>query len=395
MTDFKIRRGLSTVLFSEPGKINPKLNIEEACWYLCTDTAELFLGVNVNGTLTLKKINEKNISDFNVPTKLSDLINDCGFFTKSDADKAIKEAIEALNIPEVPTKLSELENDAGYLTEHQDLTDYAKKSDIPDVSKFITEIPSEFITETELDNKGYLTEHQDLSDYVTKEHNSAYNRSVKYEVLPHDGMLVDYRGNEIRVNTQRVVPTEQQPGPTATPNQYYIQFRAYAPENAAFYKEWQGDKRDETLHTFDESFSGTDQFGRNYSLIWMSIANYANGVWSLYGDKSTIDKYLGFYYTFEWFNIDGKLIDTNKVRIILTNDACHNDLIPDAIARRIDEKIAQAQLDGAEVDLSNYATKSDLEGLATEDYVDDAIVDTIEMLVLHGGNASTLYEQNY
>lgn len=395
MIDFKIRRGLSTVLFSEPGKVNPKLVIEEGCWYLCTDTAELFLGINDNGTLKIKQINEKNISDFNVPTKLSELINDCGFITKSDTDKAIKEAIEALDIPEVPTKVSELENDAGYLTEHQNLTDYAKKSDIPDTSKFITEIPSEFITETELDSKGYLTEHQDLSEYVTKDYNSAFNRDIKYEVLPHEGMLVDYRGNEIRVNTQRVTPTEQQVGPTATPNQYYVQFRAYAPENAAFYKEWQGDKRDETLHTFDESFSGTDQFGRNYSLIWMSIANYANGVWSLYGDKSTIDKYLGFYYTFEWFNIDGKLIDTNKVRIILTNDACHNDLIPDAIARRIDEKIAQAQLDGAEVDLSNYATKSDLEGLATEEYVDEAIVDTIEMLVLHGGNASTLYEQNY
>lgn len=30
----------------------------------------------------------------------------------------------------VPTKVSELENDAGYLTKHQDLTSYAKKSDI-------------------------------------------------------------------------------------------------------------------------------------------------------------------------------------------------------------------------------------------------------------------------
>lgn len=394
MIDFKIRRGLSTVLFSEPGKVNPKLKIEEMCWYLCTDTAELFLGVNINGTLTLKQINEKNISEFDIPTKLSDLINDCEFLTKSELDKAIKDAIEAINIPEVPTKISELENDAGYLTEHQDLTDYAKKSDIPDISKFITEIPSEFITEAELDNKGYLTEHQDLSDYITKDYNNAYNRSVKYEVLPHDGILVDYRGNEIRVNTQRVVPTEQQAVTTAAPNQYYIPFRAYAPENAVFYKEWQGDKRDETLHNFNESSSGTDKFGRNYSLIWMSIANYANGIWNLYGDKSTLNKYLGFYYTFEWFNIDGKLIDTNKVRIILTNDECHNDLVPDAIARRIDEKIAQAQLGGTEVDLSNYATKSDLEGLATEEYVDDAIVDTIETLVLHGGAANTIYEQN-
>ena len=45
------------------------------------------------------------------------------------------------------TKLSELENDVG----------------------FITEIPSEYITETELDTKGYLTEHQDISGKADKE----------------------------------------------------------------------------------------------------------------------------------------------------------------------------------------------------------------------------------
>ena len=29
----------------------------------------------------------------------------------------------------------------------------------------------------------------------------------------------------------------------------------------------------------------------------------------------------------------------DKVRVILTNDNCHTDLVPDVIARRIDEKI--------------------------------------------------------
>ena len=38
-----------------------------------------------------------------------------------------------------------------------DLTDYAKKTDIPDVSHFISEIPAEYVTETELNAKGYLT----------------------------------------------------------------------------------------------------------------------------------------------------------------------------------------------------------------------------------------------
>ena len=98
-------------------------------------------------------------SKVEVPAKLSELINDTGFI---------------VNIPGEYITESEL-SDKGYLTEHQDLTDYAKKSDISDeVSKiiadgnFITSIPDEYITEDELEDKGYLTEHQDLSDYAKK-----------------------------------------------------------------------------------------------------------------------------------------------------------------------------------------------------------------------------------
>lgn len=43
----------------------------------------------------------------------------------------VNEKVAAIVIPEVPTKVSELENDKGYLTSHQDLTEYAKKTDIP------------------------------------------------------------------------------------------------------------------------------------------------------------------------------------------------------------------------------------------------------------------------
>ena len=55
--------------------------------------------------------------------------------------------------------------DKNYLTEHQSLEDYAKKSDIPDVCKFITSVPAEYITEEELNGKGYLTSIPDT--YVT------------------------------------------------------------------------------------------------------------------------------------------------------------------------------------------------------------------------------------
>jgi hypothetical protein len=51
-----------------------------------------------------------------------------------------------------------------------DLSEYAKLTDIPDVSDFISEIPSEYITESELDSKGYLTEHQNLDHKADKVH---------------------------------------------------------------------------------------------------------------------------------------------------------------------------------------------------------------------------------
>lgn len=60
---------------------------------------------------------------------------------------------------DIPTKTSQLENDSGFLTQHQDLTNYAKKEDIPDVSNFITKsindlenyyLKSETYTQTEV-----------------------------------------------------------------------------------------------------------------------------------------------------------------------------------------------------------------------------------------------------
>lgn len=53
-------------------------------------------------------------------------------------------------------------------TDIPSLDDYAKKTDIPDVSGYLTSIPEEYVTETELNAKGYLTEHQDLSAYALK-----------------------------------------------------------------------------------------------------------------------------------------------------------------------------------------------------------------------------------
>ena len=73
---------------------------------------------------------DKNYVDTQLTTKanIEDIPNLDGYALKSE-------------IPTVPTKTSELANDSG----------------------FITTIPTEYITENELNAKGYLTEHQDIS----------------------------------------------------------------------------------------------------------------------------------------------------------------------------------------------------------------------------------------
>ena len=81
-----------------------------------------------------------------------------------------------------------------------DLTDYAKKTDIPDVSHFISEIPAEYITESELNAKGYLTEHQSLTNYYTK--------AETYSKAEVDGLIPDTSRFITEVPAEYVTETE-------------------------------------------------------------------------------------------------------------------------------------------------------------------------------------------
>ena len=119
------------------------------------------------------------------------------YYTKAEVDAAIPEvdlsgyALKT-EIPTVPTNVSEFNNDAGYLTEHQDLSSYALKTEIPDVSSFITEIPEEYITETELNAKGYLTEHQSLEGYAkTTDIPDVSGYALKTEIPDVSGFITE------------------------------------------------------------------------------------------------------------------------------------------------------------------------------------------------------------
>ena len=168
---------------------------------------------------------------------------------------------------------------------------------------------------------------------------------VKYEITNTPvGTVVDYFEKEIRVMCpSNTVFTKQTVGATGNANMYYMGFKAYAPEGAVSFKE--GDKGvivDE-MFTFDNDFAGTDEYGRNYSIVWLPLASCdENGAWSYFGKDSSFNKYLGWTYCVEWYNADGVMMASDIIRINLSNESCHNDVRPyylAEIAKEIEEKI--------------------------------------------------------
>lgn len=143
--------------------------------------------LNAKGYLTQHQDISHLAPKSSIPTKVSQLANDSNYLTSIPSTYITEAELEAKNY------LTEHQSLAAYATktyvdntvaENQpNLSGYAKKSDIPDVSDFISEIPSEYVTDSELAAKKYATESYvgeaiaqaqlggedvDLSDYAKK-----------------------------------------------------------------------------------------------------------------------------------------------------------------------------------------------------------------------------------
>lgn len=156
----------------------------------------------------------------------------------------------------------------------------------------------------------------------------------KYEIFSTPvGTLVDYREKEIRVmcpvDTKWV---KQEVGENGNPNMYYMGFKAYAPEGAVSFKEDdQAIIEDQTMYSFEgNDFAGIDEFGRKYSVVWLALASYdeATDTWTYFGVNSSTKKYIGWYYSVEWYNADGVIIASDRIRINLSNEECHAEIKP-------------------------------------------------------------------
>jgi hypothetical protein len=117
------------------------------------------------------------------------LITD-GFATKEYVDEAVSNVSVDLSGYAKESYVDEAVNKA-----KPDLSGYAKKTEIPDVSKFITNIPSEYITESELNSKGYLTQHQDISGKADVNHTHS-----EYAKTKHTHSMADVDGLQLAIS---------------------------------------------------------------------------------------------------------------------------------------------------------------------------------------------------
>ena len=162
---------------------------------------------------------------------------------------------------------------------------------------------------------------------------AALYKKVKYEISSKPaGALVDYREKEIRVMCPADTQFElQNSGENADKSKYYIGFKAYAPAGAVSFKEdLKTPIADPEMYYFEgNDFAGVDAYGRKYSIVWLPVAKHNDDdTWTYYGAGSKAGKYIGWYYSVEWYDAGGKMIEADTIRINLTNEACHTTVEP-------------------------------------------------------------------
>lgn len=157
----------------------------------------------------------------------------------------------------------------------------------------------------------------------------------KYEIFSKpEGTLVNIKEEEIRIMCPNDTEWQlQNSGAGANANAYYIGFKAYAPneEIYSFKEDLNEFVSDDTMYYFENNeFAGADENGRKYSIVWLPVALYNQGTqtWTYYGANSTDKRYIGWYYSVEWYNKNGVKVASDCVRINLSNENCHNIVEP-------------------------------------------------------------------
>lgn len=216
-----------------------------------------------------------------------------------------------------------------YVAEHKDIA-----NDIISDVTVLNQLVGTKSVQDQIAEAGHVTMEDVSATMLSKAEAAATLEHVDYEISHKPaGTMVDYREKEIRImcpaSTEWVL---QNSGEGADANKYYIGFKAYAPAGAVSFKEDLSEIIvDSTMYTFEgNEFAGVDAYGRKYSIVWLPVADYnaSEDAWTYYGVKSNKNKYVGWYYSVEWFDASGKKIAADTIRINITNEDCHNAIEP-------------------------------------------------------------------
>ena len=130
-----------------------------------------------------------------------------------------------------------------------------------------------------------------------------------------EGTKVEYRDNEIRIMCPKdAVFKQQNVGEGGSSNIYYMSMTTQAPEGAVAFNE--GDRG--VIAERNVSLEG-----KKSKTIWLALASLSGGTWNYYGKSSTGANLIGWDYIIEWLDEEGNIIETNCIRINLTNEECH------------------------------------------------------------------------
>lgn len=233
---------------------------------------------------------------------------------------ATKDELNAkANVSDIPTKTSQLEND----------------------SRFLTSVPSEYITETELNAKRYLTQHQDISGKVDKVNGKSLISNSEIERLAN---MEDNANNYVHPSTHKASMIVED-----NTHRFITDLERV---------NWNNKVDSNQLH----EHSNKDVLD---GITSDKVANWDKAEENVQSDWNTTDTTSDAY-------IKNKPSIPSKVSE-LTNDNLY------ATETYVRNKIAEAQVGGS-VDLSEYALKVDLnekvdkvsgKGLSTNDYTNE------------------------
>ena len=146
------------------------------------EEGEISVNLAKGGETLMIKNTENEIDEFkskeyvdNLVSKKQDTISDL----ETIRTNAAKGASALQSIPSEYVTESELES-KGYLTSVP--SEYITATQLQNKG-YLTGVPSEYVTESELQGKGYLTSHQDISHLATKEELTGYTTDSEFAAL--------------------------------------------------------------------------------------------------------------------------------------------------------------------------------------------------------------------